>query len=90
VLNNIYIKKNPIIKANNPVAYEKAKHKITYVNNCPCIEGFLATPYKAPKTTPMPIPAPIKPVVANPVPIILNACIIFIILNKPKHSFFIL
>ena len=32
-------------------------------------DGFLATPnMRAPKTTPVPTPAPISPVVANPVP----------------------
>lgn len=40
-------------------------------NNCPLKDGFLATPnIKAPNTTPIPTPAPIRPVVANPVPMI--------------------
>ena len=48
---------------------------MAYENNCPLNEGFLATPnIKAPNTTPIPIPAPIKPVVAIPVPIILADC----------------
>ena len=59
----------------NPVASAKAKPNIAYANNCPLNDGFLDTPnIKAPKTTPIPTPAPIKPVVANPVPIILAAC----------------
>ena len=62
----------------NPVASAKANPKIAYENNCPFNEGFLATPkIKAPKTTPIPTPAPIKPVVATPLPKILAACIIF-------------
>ena len=71
-----YSNKNAIIRANKPVASEKAKPKIAYENNCPRIDGFLATPnIKAPNTTPIPTPAPIKPVVAKPVPIILATCI---------------
>lgn len=66
--------KNDIIKANRPVASEKAKPNIAYENNCPLKDGFLATPkIRAPKTVPIPIPAPIKPVVARPVPINLAA-----------------
>lgn len=71
-----YKSKKAIIRANNPVASAKAKPSIAYANNCPLNEGFLATPsIRAPKTTPIPTPAPINPVVANPVPIILDACI---------------
>jgi hypothetical protein len=45
---------------------------MAYENNWPLNDGFLATPkINAPNTTPIPTPAPIKPVVANPVPIIL-------------------
>ena len=40
------------------------------------MKGFQLPNINAPKTTPIPIPAPIKPVVAIPVPIILAACII--------------
>ena len=70
-----YNSKKAIINANNPVASAKAKPRIAYENNWPLNEGFLATPnIKAPNTTPIPTPAPIKPVVANPVPIILAAC----------------
>lgn len=73
----MYNNKKAIINANNPVASAKANPKIAYENNCPLNEGFLATPnINAPKTTPIPTPAPINPVVAIPVPIILAACII--------------
>jgi len=71
-----YKSRNAIIKANNPVASAKAKPKIAYEKSCPLKDGFLATPsISAPKTTPIPTPAPIKPVVAKPVPIIFAACI---------------
>ena len=68
-----------------PVASANAKPKIAYANNCPLNEGFLATPIiNAPKTTPIPTPAPIKPVVAKPVPIIFAACIK--VINKHLRS----
>lgn len=71
-------KRNAIIKANNPVASEKANPNIAYVNNCPLNEGFLETPIiNAPKTTPIPTPAPIKPVVDIPADINLEDCSIF-------------
>jgi hypothetical protein len=71
-----YNKRNAIINANNPVASANANPKIAYENSWPLNEGFLDTPIiSAPNTTPIPTPAPIKPVVANPVPIILAACI---------------
>jgi hypothetical protein len=67
---------------------------MAYENNCPLKEGFLATPnINAPKTTPIPIPAPIQPVVASPVPIILAACIILlknVIYLSSERSRFIL
>ena len=57
------------------MASAKANPKIAYENSCPLREGFLATPnIRAPKTTPIPTPAPINPVVANPVPIIFADC----------------
>src|SRR5690606_35590284 len=75
-----YNNKNAIINANKPVASAKANPNIAYENNCPRKEGFLDTPIiKAPKTTPIPTPAPINPVVAKPVPIILDACNIFLL-----------
>ena len=71
--------KKAIIRAKRPVAsgFEKAKPKIAYENNLPLKDGFLETPnIKDPNMTPIPIPAPINPVVAKPVPITLAACII--------------
>lgn len=63
------------MRANNPVASENANPRIAYANNWPLKEGFLATPnIRAPNTTPIPTPAPIRPVVARPVPIILADC----------------
>ncbi len=57
-----YKRRNAIIKANNPVASEEANSRIAKANNCPLRDGFLATPsIKAPKTTPIPTPAPINP-----------------------------
>jgi hypothetical protein len=70
-----YNSKNAIIKANKPVASEKANPNIAYENNCPLKDGFLETPsINAPNTTPIPTPAPINPVVASPVPIIFADC----------------
>ena len=83
-----YNSKNAIISANNPVASEKANPRIAYENNCPLKEGFLDTLIiKPPITTPIPIPAPINPVVAKPVPIIFAACII---LEKYHYCFGVL
>ena len=66
-----YKSKKAIISANKPVVSAKANPNIAYENNCPLKEGFLATPkIKAPKTTPIPTPAPIRPVVAKSVLII--------------------
>ena len=74
VMNN---NKKAIIRANNPVASAKAKPNIAYENSWPLNEGFLATPnINAPNTIPIPTPAPAKPIVANPDPIIFAACII--------------
>lgn len=57
------------------MASENAKPKIAYEKSCPLRRGFLETPIiNAPNTTPIPIPAPINPVVAKPVPIILADC----------------
>jgi len=74
-----YNSKKAIIKANRPVASANANPKIAYENNWPLKAGFLDTPIiSAPNTTPIPTPAPINPVVASPVPIILAACIILL------------
>jgi hypothetical protein len=74
-----YNNRKAIIKAKRPVASANANPNIAYANNWPLKAGFLDTPIiKAPNTTPIPTPAPINPVVANPVPIILAACIILL------------
>lgn len=55
------------------MASENAKPKIAYENSWLLNAGFLAVPrISAPNTTPIPTPAPIKPVVAIPVPISLE------------------
>ena len=49
----------------NLIVYGYARPNIAYESNCPLNDGFLATPnIRAPKTTPIPTPAPISPVVA--------------------------
>jgi hypothetical protein len=74
-----YNSRKAIIKAKRPVASANANPKIAYENNWPLKAGFLDTPIiSAPNTTPIPTPAPINPVVASPVPIILAACIILL------------
>jgi hypothetical protein len=74
-----YNSRKAIIKAKRPVASANANPKIAYENNWPLKAGFLDTPIiNAPNTTPIPTPAPINPVVASPVPIILAACIILL------------
>ena len=62
---------NATMSANNPVASAKAKPKMAYANNCPLMLGLRATPViKAPKTVPIPTPAPARPIVARPVPML--------------------
>lgn len=73
------------MREKRPVASANANPRIAYENNCPRREGFLATPkINAPKTTPIPTPAPISPVVASPVPMIFEACIIIILCHIEK------
>nr|WGO62008.1 ATP synthase F0 subunit c [Fusarium oxysporum] len=65
-----YNNNKAIIKANKAVASEKANPKIEYENNWFFKDGFLATPIiRHPNTTPIPTPAPARPIVANPAPI---------------------
>ena len=67
--------KKAIIKANKAIASVNAKPKIAILNNSSFREGFLDVPNtKAPKTVPIPIPAPAKPIVAKPAPIHFAAC----------------
>jgi hypothetical protein len=61
---------NAIIKANSAMASESAKPKIVYENNCRSIIGFFESDImNEPKTNPIPIPAPVTPIVAHPEPI---------------------
>ncbi|KAH3680581.1 hypothetical protein WICPIJ_008226, partial (mitochondrion) [Wickerhamomyces pijperi] len=69
---------------NNPVASDKAIPKIEYENNVSFNDGFLETPLiNAANTIPIPIPAPINPIVEIPAPIYFAAnanCIILYLL----------
>lgn len=70
--NNI---KKAIINANNAIASVNANPNIAILNNSSFKEGLRDVPKtKAPKTVPIPIPAPAKPIVANPAPIHFAAC----------------
>ena len=84
--------KKAIINENKAIASVKAKPKIASLNNSPCNDGFLDTPItKAPKTVPIPTPAPANPIVANPAPKNLADCNkIIIILYKNKISYIVL
>ena len=67
--------KNPIINANKAIASVKAKPKIAILNNSSFKDGFLEIPMiSAPKTVPIPTPAPARPMVARPAPINLADC----------------
>ena len=67
--------KKPIIKENNAIASVRANPKIASLNNSSFNDGFLDTPMiKAPKTVPIPTPAPANPMVAKPAPTNLAAC----------------
>ena len=67
--------KKTIISANNAIASVSAKPKIATLNISSLREGFLEIPRtNAPKTVPIPTPAPASPIVANPAPTYLAAC----------------
>ena len=67
--------KKPIINENKAIASVNANPKIANLNSSSFKEGFLDTPKtKAPKTVPIPTPAPASPMVANPAPTNLAAC----------------
>ena len=57
------------------MASVNANPKMASLNNSSFKEGFLDTPKtRAPKTVPIPTPAPASPIVANPAPTNLAAC----------------
>ena len=67
--------KKTIINANNAIASVNANPKIATLNNSSFNDGFLEIPkIKAPKTVPIPTPAPANPIVANPAPTNLADC----------------
>lgn len=75
--------RNAIIRANSPVASDRAKPRIAIVNIVGRTEGFRAIPpIRLANTTPTPIPAPIRPIEASPAPIYLAACIMSQVTHK--------
>jgi hypothetical protein len=77
--------KNAIIRPNSAIASTKANPRIVYVNNVLRSKGFLLRAIrKAPKTLPIPTPAPIREIDARPAAIIFAAfkIICFVLLNE--------
>jgi len=73
--------------ANNPIASHKAKPNKVNWNNFGSCNGFLLIPKtKAPKTIPIPAPAPAHPIVAKPAPIDLPATVIALKKKKKKKK----
>ena len=71
--------KKAIIKANSPVASDKANPRIAYWNNWGRMLGFrLVADISDENTSPIPTPAPASPIVANPAPMYFAACNIFV------------
>ena len=67
--------KKPIINENKAIASVSANPKIANLNNSSLKDEFLEIPItKAPKTVPIPTPAPANPIVANPAPINFADC----------------
>ena len=57
------------------MASVNANPKIAILNNSSFNDGFHEMPKtKAPKTVPIPTPAPANPIVANPAPMYFAAC----------------
>jgi hypothetical protein len=67
--------RNAIIRANSPVASERANPRIAYWNSCGRRAGFRDVPVISPENTiPIPTPAPASPIVASPAPTNFAAC----------------
>jgi len=70
-----YSRRKLIIRANSPVASDRANPRILYVNSAFRRDGFRDEPWiRAANTIPTPIPAPVSPSVAIPEPMYLAAC----------------
>lgn len=77
--------KKAIINENKAIASVNAKPKIANLKSSCFNPGFLdILNNKAPKTVPIPTPAPARPIVANPAPINFADCNKIIILNNNK------
>ena len=62
----------------SPVASASLKPRIAYVNSCPRSAGFRAVDeINDENTDPIPIPAPVNPIAANPAPMYFAACNMF-------------
>jgi hypothetical protein len=58
-----------VLKSNKPIASTKANPKMAYEKSCPRMDGLRATAMRrAAKTMPIPIPAPPRPMAAEPIP----------------------
>lgn len=78
-----YRRRNDIIRANRPVASDRAKPRILYVKRAFRREGFRDEPWiRAANTIPTPIPAPVRPSVAIPDPIYLAAASMIVMCRK--------
>jgi hypothetical protein len=69
-----YRTRNEIISAKSPVASARANPKIAYEKSCPRRAGFRAVEaIRDEKILPIPIPAPVSPIAANPAPMYFAA-----------------
>jgi hypothetical protein len=86
--------RNTTIKANSAIASVSANPNIAILNSSSFKLGFLAIPKtSAPKTVPIPTPAPASPMVASPAPMYLAACSnntgrYGSVLCLPSHAFY--